>query len=96
LDNVGPGQILLADRTYDSDALRQNLADRGAWANVKPISSRVNVPAFSLTSIVSATSSSASSTSSNISVQSRPASKNATPITSHSSNLPQPEFGCAL
>ena len=47
LDNVGPGQILLADRAYDSDALRQNLADRGAWANVKPISQRVNVPAFS-------------------------------------------------
>jgi transposase len=47
LDSVGPGQILLADRAYDSDALRQNLADRGAWANVKPISQRVNVPAFS-------------------------------------------------
>jgi hypothetical protein len=47
LDSVGPGQILLADRAYDSDALRQNLADRGAWANVKPISDRVNVPAFS-------------------------------------------------
>ena len=47
LDSVGPGQILLADRAYDSDALRQNLADRGAWANIKPISSRVNVPAFS-------------------------------------------------
>jgi transposase len=47
LDSVGPGQILLADRAYDSDALRQNLADRGAWANLKPISSRVTVPAFS-------------------------------------------------
>ena len=47
LDTVGPGQILLADRAYDSDALRQTLADRGAWANIKPISSRVNVPAFS-------------------------------------------------
>ena len=47
LGSVGPGQILLADRAYDSDALRQTLADRGAWGNVKPISSRVNVPAFS-------------------------------------------------
>ena len=47
LDSVGPGQILLADRAYDSDALRQSLADRGAWANIKPISQRVNVPAFS-------------------------------------------------
>jgi transposase len=47
LDSVGPGQVLLADRAYDSDALRQSLADRGAWANIKPISQRVNVPAFS-------------------------------------------------
>ena len=47
LDSVGAGQTLLADRAYDSDALRQTLAGRGAWANVKPISRRVNVPAFS-------------------------------------------------
>jgi transposase len=47
LDGVGPGQILLADRAYDSDALRKTLADRGAWANVKPMPGRVNVPAFS-------------------------------------------------
>jgi transposase len=47
LDSVGPGQILLADRAYDSDALRQTLADRGAWANVKPMPGRVNVPVFS-------------------------------------------------
>ena len=47
LDAIGPGQILLADRAYDSDALRNTLAERGAWANVKPMSRRVNVPAFS-------------------------------------------------
>ena len=47
LDSVGAGQTLLADRGYDSDALRQTLADRGAWANVKPMPGRVNVPAFS-------------------------------------------------
>lgn len=47
LDSVGAGQTLLADRGYDSDALRQVLADRGAWANVKPMPGRVNVPAFS-------------------------------------------------
>jgi transposase len=47
LGEIGPGQILLADRAYDSDALRQNLADRGAWANVKPMPRRVNIPAFS-------------------------------------------------
>ena len=47
LDTVGEGQILLADRAYDSDALRAAIANRGAWANVKPMPHRVNVPAFS-------------------------------------------------
>ena len=41
------GQILLADRAYDSDALRESLAARGAWANVKPISRRRTKPPFS-------------------------------------------------
>jgi transposase len=47
LDGLGAGQILLADRAYDSDALRTALAERGAWANVKPMPRRVNIPAFS-------------------------------------------------
>jgi transposase len=47
LDSVGAGQTLLADRAYDSDALRKTLADRGAWANVKPMPGRVNIPTFS-------------------------------------------------
>ena len=47
LDHLGTGQTLLADRAYDSDGLRQNLADRGAWANVKPMPGRKNIPAFS-------------------------------------------------
>jgi transposase len=47
LDEIGPGQILLADRAYDSDGLRQQLAKRGAWANIKPMPNRVNIPAFS-------------------------------------------------
>lgn len=47
LDGLGAGQTLLADRAYDSDALRKSLAERGAWANVKPMPRRVNVPAFS-------------------------------------------------
>ena len=47
LDGIGMGQILLADRAYDSDALRETLAARGAWANVKPMPRRVNIPAFS-------------------------------------------------
>jgi transposase len=47
LDTLGPGQVLLADRAYDSDALRQSLAARGAWANVKPMPNRRRRPAFS-------------------------------------------------
>jgi transposase len=47
LDNLSAGQILLGDRAYDSDGLRQSLAGRGAWANVKPMPNRKNVPAFS-------------------------------------------------
>ena len=44
---LGPGQILMADRAYDSDALRSTMTARGAWANIKPMPRRVNVPAFS-------------------------------------------------
>jgi transposase len=47
LGDLGPGQILLADRAYDSDALRASLAAQGAWGNIKPMPGRVNVPAFS-------------------------------------------------
>jgi len=47
LSDIGTDQVLLADRAYDSDALRQTLAERGAWANIKPMPNRVNVPAFS-------------------------------------------------
>ena len=45
--DLGVGQILLADRAYDSAALRDRLAARGAWANVKPMPRRVNIPSFS-------------------------------------------------
>ena len=47
LETLEAGDILLADRAYDSDALRQTLAERGAWANVKPMPNRTNIPAFS-------------------------------------------------
>ena len=47
LEQMQAGQILLADRAYDSDAMRQALAERGAWANVKPMPGRKNIPAFS-------------------------------------------------
>src|SRR5215471_342783 len=45
LARLEPGQILLADRAYDSDALRQGIASQGAWANIKPMPGRVRIPA---------------------------------------------------
>ena len=47
LADLGKGDILLADRAYDSDELRRSTADRGAWANIKPMPNRTKVPAFS-------------------------------------------------
>ena len=40
-------QILLADRAYDSNALRGAVKERGAWANIKPVAHRIDPPAFS-------------------------------------------------
>jgi len=40
LERLGAGQTLLGDRGHDGDALRTSLADRGAWANVKPMPNR--------------------------------------------------------
>jgi transposase len=47
LEEIGAGQILLADRAYDSDELRAELTERGAWANIKPLARRTHIPAFS-------------------------------------------------
>ena len=47
LDSVAAGQTLLGDGGYDSDALRAAMAERGAWANIKPNPRRVKVPPFS-------------------------------------------------
>ena len=47
LCSLAAGDILLADRAYDSDDLRQTLDQRGAWANIRPMPHRRNIPAFS-------------------------------------------------
>jgi transposase len=62
LTRLEPGQILLADRAYDSDALRQDVASQGAWANIKPMPGRVRIPALALSSTAIAIWSSGSST----------------------------------
>ena len=46
-DTVAAGHILLADRAYDSDSLRQAIAERGAWANIKAMPNRVKTFPFS-------------------------------------------------
>ena len=46
LGSVGRGDILLADRAYDSNALRETLAARGARANVGAMPQRLNPRAF--------------------------------------------------
>jgi len=40
------GQTLLADRAYDSDGLRDTLAERGAIANIRLMPARKRIPAF--------------------------------------------------
>ena len=47
LGGLGKGQILLADRAYDSTALRRAMEEQGAWACVKPMTGRKDIPAFS-------------------------------------------------
>ena len=47
IGSLGAGDVLLADRAYDSNRLRQAAANQGAWANIKPMASRRDIPAFS-------------------------------------------------
>ena len=40
LDDIQEGGMLLADKGYDSDAIRSLVLSRGAWANIPPRSNR--------------------------------------------------------
>ena len=46
-DTVLAGNVLLADRAYDSNALRERLGERGAWGNIRAMPNRLEPPAFS-------------------------------------------------
>lgn len=46
-DTLTDGNVLLADRTYDSDALRAEMASRGVSANVRAMPLRTRPPALS-------------------------------------------------
>ena len=45
-DTLGKGDILLADRAYDSDALRAEMEARGARGNIRDMPQRVIKPVF--------------------------------------------------
>lgn len=47
LDSLQPDTILLADRAYDSNAIRELAAQRGAWANIPPKKTRTGSFPFS-------------------------------------------------
>src|SRR5690606_29741484 len=46
-ETVQAGHVLLADRAYDSDALRAKLTERGAWANIRAMPNRIKTFPFS-------------------------------------------------
>jgi len=46
LGTIGCGNVLVADRAYDSNALRETLAARGARANVRAMPNRLKPPRF--------------------------------------------------
>ncbi len=46
-ETLSAGHILLADRAYDGDALRAEMASRGTWANIRAMPNRVKTFPFS-------------------------------------------------
>src|SRR6201990_103641 len=46
LDGLQAGQILLGDRAYDSNALRESMTAKGVWANIRPMDHRLHPPLF--------------------------------------------------
>jgi transposase len=47
LDQLREGAILLADRAYDANAIRDFVSERGAWPNIPPMPQRRDTFAFS-------------------------------------------------
>lgn len=47
IDGLGEGDILLADKGYDNNAIRTKAAQRKAWANIPPKANRKGTFAFS-------------------------------------------------
>ncbi len=47
LDHLGPRTIVLADKAYDADRIRELIQDQGATPNIPPKSNRKWKPCFS-------------------------------------------------
>lgn len=47
IDGLSEGDILLADKGYDSNAIRSKAAERKAWANIPPKANRKGTFTFS-------------------------------------------------
>ena len=47
IDDLGEGDILLADKGYDTNAIRTKAAERKAWANIPPKANRKDSFVFS-------------------------------------------------
>ncbi|MGY3357268.1 transposase [Bradyrhizobium sp. GM0.4] len=97
LSRLQCGAMLLADRGYDADWIRELAMKKGAWANIPPKSNRpATRSASARISTALATRSNGSSTRSNIVVGSRRATIGSLPTNSHSFNSRQSGYGCAL
>ena len=46
IDRIDPGATLIADRAYDTNAIRAQAAERSVWANIPPRSIRKDSFAF--------------------------------------------------
>lgn len=64
-DELGEGDILLADKGYDTNAIRAKAAERKAWANIPPKTNRKALSCSRAGSIDNAISWNGSSTGSN-------------------------------
>ena len=96
LTSVGTGDILLADRAYDSDALRQSLERRGAWGNIALMPNRKRRPPFSAWLYRQRNAIERFFNKLKHFRAALPDTTNATTIIWPASNSLPPEFGCAL
>lgn len=88
-----PADIVMADTAYDSDRLRDAIAEKGAVAVIPNNPSRARNTRWTKTSMSSATSSNAASQSSNISAGSQRASRKQHETISQSSQSQLSSYG---